>query len=397
MKTLNYALIGTGGRGNWLLDSMAEVESVRCVAVCDEYKDKAETTAEKLEKNAGFRPTVYTCYKECMNKEKLDFIIVATAWHAHLEITMYSMDKGIAVGCEVGGAYSIHSLWELVRKYEQTKTPVMLLENACYSRIKLLTLNLKRLGLLGEIVHLEGAYRHDLREEVANGEKNRHYRLRQYKHRNTENYPTHEIGPIAKLIDINCGNRFLSLYSIASKSRGIQEYVNSRNIESLKGVEFNQGDVISTVIKCQNGETVTIHLDTSLPRFYARGFLAQGTKGLVSEDLQAVYFDDVNRTEESFWQENYNNINEYYEKYEHPVWQGYDPSKGGHGGIDVLTLRAFVKAVRDGKEMPIDVYDMATWMAISVLSEESLTTGQPVYFPDFTDGKWMFRTNEFEK
>ena len=170
----------------------------------------------------------------------------------------------------------------------------MMLENACYSRIKLLSLNMKRKGLFGELVHLEGSYRHDLRSEVIeNGTKDKHYRLNQYIHRNTDNYPTHEIGPIAKLIDINCGNRFLSLYSIGSKSKGIKEYAKSRNISGFEDVEFNQSDVVSTVIKCQNGETVTIHLDTSLPRYYSRGFVAEGTKGLISEDLSAVFLDDV--------------------------------------------------------------------------------------------------------
>ena len=270
----------------------------------------------------------------------------------------------------------------------------MLLENACYHRIKLLALNMKRKGCFGEMVHCEGQYRHDLREEICHGKENRHYRLQQYIHRNTDNYPTHEIGPIAKLLDINCGNRFLSLVSIGSKSAGLEQYVKDNGIEHLKDVKFNQSDVVSTIIKCQNGETVSIALDTSLPRYYARGFIAQGTKGLISEDIGCVYLDE-NKEGEKMWHEVANNLDVYYQKYEHPLWVNYHPGKVGHGGIDALTFDDFFRALDEGKPMPIDVYDMATWMAISVLSEESLATGKTVYFPDFTDGKWIHKKNEF--
>ena len=393
---LNYAIIGLGQRGNVLFDSLNKIEDINCIAVCDFYHDRCELIANKFVENNKNKPNAYTDYKECIDKENLDFVIVSSAWISHLEITFYAMKKGVAVGCEVGGAYSIESLWELVRLYEKTKTPVMLLENACYSRIKLLSLNMKRQGLLGELIHLEGSYRHDLRSEIIEcGTKNSHYRLHQYLHRNTENYPTHEIGPIAKLLDINCGNRFLSLYSVGSKSKGLKEYIKSRKINGFEDVDFNQSDVVSTVIKCQNGETVTIHLDTSLPRYYSRGFVVEGTKGLISEDLSAVYLDDVNRKEEVFWHQVINNIDEYYKRYEHPVWSNYNPDESGHGGVDYLVLLSFINSLKENRPCPIDVYDMATWMSISVLSEQSLVTGQAVCFPDFTDGKWIERENKF--
>ncbi len=175
-----------------------------------------------------------------------------------------------------------------------------------------------------------------------------------------------------------------------------QAYVNEKNIEHLKGVNFNQSDVIKTVIKCQNGEMVTITLGTSLPRYYSRGFLVEGMKGLICEENQSVYLESEFKEECWSWKENFNNIGKYYEKYEHKRWLGYTPGKEDHGGIDALVFEGFFEALRENKPMPIDVYDYATWASISVLSEQSLATGQIVTFPDFTDGKWILRENTFE-
>ena len=54
--------------------------------------------------------------------------------------------------------------------------------------------------------------------------------------------------------------------------------------------------------------------------------------------------------------------------------------------------RGFVEAVKEQKQTPIDVYDTASWMAITPLSEDSIACGSmPVAIPDFTNGKWLRR------
>lgn len=393
MKTYKLALIGLGNRMKALYEVLKHREYVDIVAVCDVVEERGATCAEKLEADGRHRPAIYTDYRECIDKEGPDIVVIATSWLYHLEICNYAMEKGVIPACEVGGAYSVHSLWELVRTYERTRTPIMFLENACYHRIKLLALNMKRAGCFGELVHCEGGYRHDLRKQICTGPKTGHYRTTEYIYRNAENYPTHEIGPIAKLLDINCGNRFTSLYTIGSKSVGLSHYLADRGIEELSGVRFNQSDVVSTLIKCQNGETVFIALDTSLPRYYSRGFVAEGTKGMISEDVNAVFLDT--RDDKHYtWDQYTGNLDEYYARYEHPLWQKENPNDA-HGGIDTLVFDDFFRALDSGEDMPIDVYDMATWMVITVLSEESMATGNAVAFPDFTDGKWTVRKNNF--
>ena len=396
MDKMKLALIGIGQRGTRLyyaaIKNRADVE---IVALCDNYEKRLGEFAAMLEKEVGKKRLTYTDFRKCIDESGCDCVIVSAAWDAHIEITMYAMERKVAVGCEVGGAYSIESLWELVRCYERTKTPVMMLENCCYSRMELLALNMKRKGLLGEIVHLEGAYRHDLREEVATGEEKHHYRLLQYLNRNCENYPTHELGPIAKIVDINCGNKFDTLYSVGSKSVGMENYVAAKNIEKLKGKRFAQSDAVTTVIKCRNGETITLNLVTSLARYYSRSFLVEGTKGLVCEENQSVFLEQDFPDEYFDWRSHFGNVEEYYKRYDHKLWVGGVNEIGEHSDIDKIVVDEFFDAVKNGTPMPIDVYDMASLMAVSVLSEQSIASGQVVTFPDFTDGKWITRKNNF--
>lgn len=414
MKKIKVALIGVGGRGEGVYRvAMNARKDLEFVAVCDKVEKYCDYIAEEMVRNGRQRPMCYCDYKKCIDESEPSAIIIATAWDTHLEIAMYAMERGIAVGCEVGGAYTIEELWELLHCYERTKTPFMMLENCCYGRLELLALQMKRLGLLGKIVHCEGGYKHDCRTMVDKWVREGHYRVMEYTQRNCENYPTHELGPIGNLLDINRGNRYVSLYSVASGAFGLKEYMKGKELEEyptcfkwqaredekcqerlqlLKNTEIKQGDIITTVLKCANGETVKITLDTTLPRFYSRGFTVQGTKGLICEDNNSVYLDGDGHGD---WKDNYNNVETYYEKYEHPIWKDYRPGSSGHGGMDALVFNAFFDALQEGSEMPIDIYDAITWMAVTVLSERSIKTGQPVEFPDFTGGKWKTRKNTF--
>jgi len=297
---------------------------------------------------------------------------------------------------EVAGAYSVEDCWKLVRTHEETGVPCMMLENCCFGRDELMVLNMVRRGLFGEVVHCQGGYRHDLREEVSTGREMRHYRFRNYLYRNCENYPTHELGPIANVLDINRGNRMLTLVSVASKAAGLHEYLlreKGPDYDAAK-MNFAQGDVVTTIIKCARGETICLTLDTTLPRAYSRGFHVQGTKGMYMEDNKSVFLDGKDNEYDFKWNERWNSAEEYREQYDHPVWKKYlaEGVRGGHDGMDWLVFRSFFDAAKAGAPAPIDVYDAAAWMSISCLSEQSVAMGgAPVPIPDFTNGKWMER------
>lgn len=395
---VRIGMIGMGCRGYGVMQTVMGVDSAEIVYICDIYEDRVEKARAKAEECQGFSPKTTLHWEDMLSDADVDAILVTCSWEPHIDMAVACMEAGKPVGVEVGGAYSLDDCWRLVRTYERTGTPIMLLENCCYGRYELMVKNMVDMGLFGEVVHCEGGYRHDLRREVAFGEENRHYRLRNYLSRCCENYPTHEIGPIAQVLHINRGNRMLSLVSMASKARGIKDYV-SRTEDANKALlekEFAQGDVVTTLIKCTGGETIRITLDTMLPRPYSRQFTVQGTRGMYTEDNNSVYLDTDHTEKMHFhWKEHWNNAEtEYLAKYEHPIWKQFlqDGVRGGHGGMDYLVYNEFVRCVAEDKPMPIDVYDMALWMSLAVLSEQSIATGSaPVAVPDFTNGKWLTR------
>lgn len=398
MDKVRTAVVGLGGRGQSMLDALLlHMSNVEITAVCDAYEDRMMNGVRSVEREYGKTPVYSTDYRNVVDPAVADAVIITAAWEAHVPVALYAMERGVAVGMEVGGAYSVEDCWRLVHTYEATKTPFMFLENCCYGQIEMMVMNMVKMGLFGEIISCSGGYCHDLRSEITRGNENRHYRLRNYLTRNCENYPTHELGPIAQVLNVNRGNRMVSLVSMATKSRGLNAYAASHPDvdQSLVNAHFNQGDIVTTLIRCANGETITLTLDTCLPRFYSRGFTVKGTKGLYMEDGNCVYLEDDFAGQE-FWDfsPQYGNAKQYLEKYQHPVWEQYlrEGIRGGHGGMDGLVYDAFIEAVRTGTPCPIDVYDAAAWMCITPLSEQSIATGSsPVAIPDFTNGAWCSR------
>ena len=394
-RTVHIACVGLGARGYGSTLFMSSMEGVHIDAVCDLYEDRAKVTADGIEAKQGYRPVETTNFDDVLAMESVEAVMIITGWEAHIPLAIKAMKAGKWVGLEVGGAYSVQQCWDLVHVSEETGIPVMMLENCCYGKRELMIANMAKRGVLGKVVHCEGGYRHDLRHSVPLGVEKRNYRLRNYINVNSHNYPTHDFGPIAKIIGINRGNRPLSLVSVSSGSFGMEDFIERHHSdkEYLKGVDFNLGDVVTTIIKCAGGESVTLTLDTSLPRFYSRGFTVQGTRGMYNEESDSIYLDDAGMDHQTGIAEHHGNAKEF-EEYLSPKWQpeNADKVKGGHGGMDGFCYGAFFDCIaRKDKNVPIDVYDTATWMCITALSAESLATGKQVAFPDFTNGAWILR------
>ncbi|MBQ6937430.1 MAG: Gfo/Idh/MocA family oxidoreductase [Clostridia bacterium] len=398
-EKVKVGIFGLGLRGFSLLKHVCDIENVKVTALCDLYEERIERATNYMkEKNIELPKFCTDDYHKLIACEDVDVVMIFAAWEAHIPAAIEAMRAGKSVAVEVAGAYSIDQCWELVKTYEETKTPIMMLENCCYGRRELMLLNMIKQGFFGNIAHCDGSYCHDLREEIIGGNVNKHYRLRNYMNRNCENYPTHELGPIAQWLNINHGNRMVSLTSTASKSVGLHDYVKKHHAddEELMNTSFNQGDIITTVIKCAHGETIKLTLGTTLPRFYSRGLTVCGTDAFFDENTKTIVRDGefTPEEEENWLKENIGNEEKYLEEYEHPIWKKYQEEgvREGHGGMDWLVLNAFFDALKENTPMPIDVYDMATWMAITPLSERSIQMGSsPVEIPDFTNGKWCVK------
>jgi len=390
-ENIRIGIVGLGGRGRGMMHTLLCIEDVRVTAVCDNYGDRAEKAANEVAERFDYRPAVYLDYHELLRRDDVDAVLCCSTWITHSRIAADAMAAGKHVAIEVGGAASTEECWELVRNSRASGKFCMLLENCCYGRTEMAIYNMNRQGVLGEIVHVQGGYQHDLRDEICMGKENHHGRLFNFMNRSGELYPTHQLGPIAKLLGINRGNRFLTVSAMTSKARGLHEWVAAHKSDDAQLLNhvFTQGDVTTTMIQCAHGETILLVHDCSLPRPYSRNYRVHGTKGIYMEDGDKIYLDGVS-PKTHHWED----FLPYKEKYEHPLWQDYleIASLFGHDGMDYLVLNAFAESVRLDAAPPIDVFDTAAWMAITCLSEQSIALGgMPVPVPDFTNGMWIDR------
>jgi predicted dehydrogenase len=407
--------IGVGLRGQSTLELALQRTDVDVVAICDIQQRMIDSAKELIKKSGKTMPQVIMDgphgYRKMLENKDIDAVIISTPWEWHTIMCLDAMNAKKYTGCEVITGQTVEECWELVHTSERTGMPLMMLENVCYRRDVMAVLNMVRQNVLGEIIHVQGGYQHDLREVKFNNGKDPYgggvefgekgfseaqWRTQHSVMRNGDLYPTHGIGPVAMMIDINRGNRITELVSYASKARGLREYVAKKGGADHPNakVEFKLGDVVTTMMKCNNGETILLQHDTNLPRPYSLGFRVQGTNGLWMDVNNSVYVEGKSKPhtwdDEKTW----------LEQYDHPLWKKYgnDAAGAGHGGMDWFVLNAFVESVKRKTNTPQDVYDAVTWSAITPLSETSIRLGgETVDFPDFTSGQWMYRKNDFAR
>lgn len=411
---INLAVIGSGLRGQSHISLALNREDCDVVAIADIDDRMIERTKKMFADKGKVAPKVFKgerAYLELLEEEYIDAVLIASPWRWHSEQAIAAMKAGKYVGMEVCGAFSLDECWELVNTQEVTGAHLFFLENVCYRRDVMAVLNMVRQDLFGELIHLECGYQHDLRAVKFNDGKQSYgggvefgekafseakWRTHHSVHRNGDLYTTHGIGPVAQYININRGNRLTHLTSMASKSRGLHDYV----VNHPKGgvshpnakVDFKLGDKITTMVRTNNGETIVMHHDTNLPRPYSLGFRVQGTKGLWMDVNKSLHIEGT--SPEHRWEE----AERYLKKYDHPLWKKYESKAvgAGHGGMDFFLLNSFMESAKSNSTPPFDVYDAATWLSLTPLSEQSILQGsQVVTIPDFTRGKWMHRIADF--
>lgn len=398
-KPVKIGLVGVGNRGTGLVKILLDVPGVEIPAICDINEAHLQNAQAIVEKKGRKRPEGYSSgpedYLRLAAREDLDAVMTATPWELHTPVAVAAMKAGKYAASEVPAAITIEQCWQLVNTSEQTGMPCMMLENDCFGRGALMALNLVEQGVLGEVIHCEGGYDHDIRAGLLrNGELS--WRGMHALRRNANLYPTHPIGPIAWWTGINRGDRFTYLTSMSSKSRGLSHYAAKHfgpdNIYAKR--QFADGDVNTSLIMTEKGVTVTLNHDTQLPRPYSDSGdtkiplmvqRLQGTEGIFFGSLEKIYIDG--RSPEHKWED----TGPYYEQYDHFLWKalGDAARSSSHGGEDYVELHQFVRAVRNKLQTPVDVYDAATWSVIVPLSEQSVASkSAAVEFPDFTRGKW---------
>lgn len=411
---LKIAMIGVGLRGQNHLELVLRRHDVELLAICD-IDDRMLASSKAIITKAGKKmPEIFTgdiyAWKKMLEKKGIEAIIIATPWEWHKEMIIGSLEAGIKyVGTEVMLGITLQDHWDVVKAAEKYDGHVMMLENVCYRRDVMAVLNMVRQNIFGELIHLQGGYQHDLREVKFNDGVNAYghgcetgdkawsearWRTHHSIYRDGDLYPTHGIGPIAHNININRGNRFINLCSFSSKARGLHNHVvkTCGPTHPTAKITFRLGDVVTTNIKCANGETILLQHDTNLPRPYSLGFRVQGTEGLWMDVNQSVHIEGKSKPHQWDAQK------EWLDKYDHPLWAkfGKDATGAGHGGMDFFVIHSFIESAKRKTATQMDVYDAAAWSAITPLSEQSIERGnQTVEFPDFTGGQWMYRKQVF--
>jgi hypothetical protein len=404
-RKVRLGFIGVGGRGSGLLANCLKMQDVEITAICDVLDANLARAQALVEKSGAKKPAGYSKgeedFRNLVARDDVDGVVIATPWEWHIPMAIAAMKAGKYAAPEVGPSSSVEECWELVRTFEQTAVPCMMLENYCYNRTAMAILNMVRKGLFGELIHCQCGYEHDLRQRIVEGKKTGvelkeggDYRSHHNRTRNGDIYPTHGIGPMANCLDIDRGNRFVYLTSTASKARGLRDWTlnNLGRDHPLARTEWLMGDVVTSVIKCHNEETIMVSHDVALARptpAYPTVGRVQGTRGIWEKSNDSIFIEK--RTPGLKWEP----FDKYQTEFEHPVWKRYakEGVKQGHGGTDHLALREFITSIKEMKPTPIDVYDTVAWMVIAPLSEQSIASGSArVDFPDFTRGKW--RTNK---
>lgn len=410
-KKVRLGFIGTGLRGRNHLTLALQRDDVEVIAFADPDTQNAVPETHKLLAKFNKKAVEYSKGDEdflrLLQRDDIDAVVISTPWEWHTPQAVAAMKAKKIVGLEVSGALDVQECWDLVNTSESTGIPLFGLENVCYRRDVMAILNMVRQGLFGEILHVQGGYQHDLREVKFNDGKNYYgggiefgakglsearWRTEHSVKRNGELYPTHGLGPVGVMIDLNRGNRLTALSSIATKARGLHEHI----LKHPKGgaahpnaaVRFKLGDVVTTQLQCANGETIVLTHDTNLPRPYSLGFRVQGTKGIWMNDGNTVYLEGISPAHQ------WDPAKKYYEQYDHPLWKKFEAraTGAGHGGMDFFVFNSFIECIKRKAAFPLDVYDLATWYAITPLSEISIAQGGQVQaIPDFTRGKWMKR------
>lgn len=408
-QKLKVGVIGVGLRGTHHLGNLLKRDDVLVTAICDIDQERIKVALDVCQEHKAPKPLTFGKdehdYRNLLELAQVEAVVIATPWLWHTRMAVDSMKAGKYTGVEVSAANTLEECWDLVNTHEATGSHLMILENVNYRRDILAVLNMVRQEVFGELIHFRCGYQHDLRGVLFNDGKTAYgkgvefgdqgiseakWRTLHHVTRNADVYPTHGVGPVATMCDINRGNRFMSITSTASKAAGLHDYIvkTAGKEHPNAKVKFKMGDVITSTVETANGETILITHDVSLPRPYSLGFRVQGTNGLWEVDGNRIYIEG--QSDPHQWDD----ASAWLEKYDHPLWKKYgDYANGaGHGGMDFFVLNAFVESAKAKIPPPLDAYDAAAWSAITPLSEVSIANnGAPQDFPDFTRGLWLKR------
>lgn len=394
LDTVRVGVIGAGRRGTTILRLLAGIDGVELKAICDPYLPAIDNAKALLQEHNVAMPDFYSdgdyAYRDMLERDDIDAVFVLTPWSWHTPMATETMLAGKQAFVEVPAALNLDDCWQLVETSEKTRMNCMMMENVCYGREELMALNMVRQGVLGELLHGEAAYIHELRWQMKDIEEGTgSWRTDWHARRNANLYPTHGLGPVAQYMNVNRGDRFAYLTSMSSPALGRQQYA-QREFPAdhpRNQATYICGDMNTSMIKTEKGRTIVVQHDTTTPRPYTRHNLIQGTNGVYGGYPERFALESEGNFHE--WQHDVSSLQE---RYDHPLWKKLAVEAAasiGHGGMDYVMLWRIIFCLRNGVPLDQNVYDAAAWSAVIPLSEASnADRGNSRDFPDFTRGAW---------
>jgi hypothetical protein len=383
--------VGIGGMGSAHVRNLLRIDGCRITAVCDINPERTAWAVKAITEAGHPAPAVYERgprdFERLCAEEDLDLVYNATPWEWHVPICLSAMKHGKHAAVEVPAAMTLDDCWALVEAAEKHQKHCVMMENVNYGRMEMMVFNLVRQGLLGEILHGEGGYLHDLREIKFSSRGEGLWRRAWSQKLNGNLYPTHGLGPVANCMDINRGDRFDYIVSMSGPSRGLQNWAAEHFPPDApqRRERYVLGDVNVSLLKTANGRTIYVSHDTNLPRPYSRIHLVQGTKGLFQGYPDRVYVEG--RSPSHRWQE----AKEYLAEFDHPLWKDIAEraAGAGHGGMDYMEDYRLIKCLREGLPTDMNVYDAAALSSLVGATVQSVARrSRAVDIPDFTRGRW---------
>lgn len=402
IPNIRIAFIGLGMRGPGAVERMTHIPGVEIVALCDVLEKNTQKANAILEKRGLPKALEFhgdtSVWRKVTALPNVDLIYIATDWKSHATIGIQAMKDGKHVAIEVPAAMTMDEIWSLINTSEKTRKHCMQLENCVYDFFELTTLNMVQHGLLGEVIHGEGAYIHGLQPYWDQYWDNWRMEFNE-KHRG-DVYPTHGLGPVCQAMNIHRGDKLNYLVSLDTKAIGNPAYIKEKTGREVK--EFRNGDHTITMIRTEKGKSILIEHNVTSPRPYSRMYQLTGTKGFANKYPTEGYALDggeidskiaanhENLTAHSFVPEDVKKA--LMEKYKHPIVKDIEEKAkqvGGHGGMDFIMDYRLIYCLQRGLPLDMDVYDLAEWCCLIPLTEISLDNNSaPVEIPDFTRGGW---------
>ncbi len=406
LNQVKVAFIGVGARGTGHAKQFSTIGGTEVVGICDLYEDLAERSKKICEAADNQRHKNIQLYHggendwiRMIKETSPDAVFISTNWDNHSLMAIKAMELGSHAFVEVPMATNLTDLWRIVDTSEKTRKHCMMMENVNYGRDELMFLNMCRKGIIGDFLHAEAAYIHELRFQMDEEERGTgSWRTHHYAKSKGNLYPTHGLGPVAQYMNLARGDdNFQSLISYSTPALGRKLYARKNYSSNHKWnkLQYNNGDLNTSIIKTSLGRTILVQWDETSPRPYSRHNLIQGTKGTLAGFPTRVALEGgvigITNNHHSWVQGE--NLERLYEKYDHPLYKrvGDEAKKmGGHGGMDFIMRFRIVECLLKGKPLDQNIYEGCFWSAVTPLSANSVKNeGAPQDFPDFTRGKWI--------